>query len=283
MLPKCSSCKNKRSNDRCPNSALIGLKFCGVHSKIKTPRLWVDINNVRKKVDLILKVWRGYHVRKCLKLAGPGVMKRNICNNADELMSFEPIVKVHPLDYFGFEENGKVYGFDIRTILDISNRNIVPKNPYTREPLSSEARNRLRKLYGYRIRNKLPTHHPDSKIIGADNIVSNRWLQICQIIEENGFYNVNPNIFLGLNKSQLYILSTMIFNDMKTWAAEHKNSESRRFVYSFWLRNIMNKHSTCESIQQYSFYVSTILLTILYNSVEPYNVAFIIMSSLYRL
>ena len=283
MPVKCASCKNKRSNDRCPNSALFGLKFCGVHSKIKSPRVWVDINNVRKKVNLILKIWRGYYVRKCLKLAGPGVLKRDLCNNVDEIMSFESIAKVDPLDYFGFEENGKIYGFDIRTMLDILNRNLVPKNPYTREPLNADARSRLRQIYGYRIRNKQSTCHPDSKIIGVGNILSNRWLQICQIVEENGFYDINPDTFIALNKSQLYVFLNMIFNDIKTWAAEHKTTESKRFIYAFWIRNIMNKYANCESIEQYSFYVSTILLSILYNSAEPYNVVFIIMSSLYRL
>jgi hypothetical protein len=119
--------------------------------------------------------------------------------------------------------------------------------------------------------------------VGGDQILSNRWLQLVQIIEENGFFNVNPNVFLGLNKTQLYILLTMILNDIKTWAAEHKDKNSKRFLYAFWVQNIMNKYENTQNMQQYSFYVSTILLTILYNSVEPYSLCFIIMSALYRL
>lgn len=282
MLIKCLSCKNKRSIERCPNSALSGIKFCGVHSKIKNVRLWIDMNNIEPKVVLISKIWRGYSVRKCIKLAGPGILKRSQCNNADEIMSFEPIAKVSPSDYFGFEEKGKVYGFHICSILDILNRSKDPQNPYTREPLDMQTRKRLRELYGYRIRARLPTNHEDSKFVGVENILANRWLQLSQIIEENGFYNLNPNMFLGLNKSQLYILLNMISNDMKTWASEH-DSTSRRFLYCFWIKNILNKHSMSRSVEEYSFYVSTILLTILYNSVEPYNIAFIIMSALYRL
>jgi hypothetical protein len=282
MSTKCYSCKNKRSNDRCPNTALNGIKFCGVHSKIKSPRLWVDVNNVNSNVILISKIWKGYIVRKCLKRAGSGVLNRSVCNNADEIMSFEPISKVHPLDYFGFEENGKVYGFHICTILDIFNRAHNPQNPYTREVINMETRKRVREIYGFRIRSKLPTYHEDARLIGADNVLSNRWLQVSQIIEENGFYNLNPNLFLGLNKSQLYIFLNMILNDMKSWAAEHNNN-SRRFLYCFWIRKILNKHSSSQTVQEYSFYVSTILLTILYNTIEPYTISFIIMSSLYRL
>lgn len=283
MSVKCLSCKNKQSKERCPNAALQGIKFCGIHSKIKSPRLWVDVNDIRSKVTLISKIWKGYCVRKCIRLAGDGVLKRGLCNNNEEIMSFEPILKVDPLEYFGFEEKGKVYGFHICSILDILNRNHTPKNPYTREPLDMQTRKRLREIYGYRIRNKLPTFHEDSKLVGADNILASRWLQISQIIEENGFYNMNPNIFLGLNKSQLYIFLNMILNDTKTWAAEHSGKNSKRFLFAFWLRNILNKHSTSQSVQEYSFYVSTILLTVLYNSTEAYNVSFIIMSALHRL
>lgn len=283
MQTKCLSCKNKQSKERCPNSSLQGIKFCGIHSRIKNPRLWVDINDVQSKVTLISKIWKGYCIRKQLSLSGSGVLKRGICNNNEEIMSFEPISKVDPLDYFGFEENGKVYGFHICSILDILNRSNVPKNPYTREPLDMQTRKRLRELYGYRVRNKLPTFHEDSKIVGPDNILMNRWLQLSQIFEENGFYNINPNLFLGLSKTQLYVFLNMILNDMKTWAAEHTGKNSKRFLFAFWIRNILNKHSTSQTVQEYSFYVSTILLTILYNSTEPYNVSFIIMSALYRL
>ena len=283
MSTKCLSCKNKTSSERCRNKSLLGLKFCGVHSKIKNPRLWVDINDINSKTILISKIWRGYFVRKCLRLAGDGVLKRSLCNNEDELVSFESISKVHPLDYFGFEENGKVYGFHICSILGIVNRAIAPQNPYTREPLDIQTRKRLREIYGFRFRNKLPIYHEDSKLNGTENILTNRWLQLSQIIEENGFYNLNPNVFLGLNKSQLYIFLSMISDDMKTWAAEHVNKKSSRFIFIFWLKSILNKHSTAQTVQEYSFYVSSILLTILYNSVEPYNICFIIMSSLYRL
>jgi hypothetical protein len=277
------SCRNKTSKDRCPNSALPGLKFCGVHSKLKTHRLWTDINNIHNRVILISKIWKGYFIRKKLDLAGPGVLYRSKCHNQEELLSLETIKEISPFDYFGFEENDKIYGFDIRTMFDVLNRNLIPINPYTRQPLSIATRRRLREMYAYRFRNKLPVFYENNKLSGADVILSNRWLQLCQIAEENGFFNINPNLFLGLNRTQLYIFLTMILNDVKTWAAEHKDKDSKRFLYAYWIQNILNKYSVTQSSMQYSFYVSTILLTILYNSTEPYSLCFIIMSALYRL
>lgn len=279
----CSACKNRLSTERCTTRALTGLTLCGRHAKVKTPRLWTTVNDIDSKVILISKLWRGYFLRKKLFLAGPGIFYRNLCNNQDELMSLEPISTVDVFDYFGFEESGKIYGFDIRTILDSLNRNLIPTNPYTRQPLKLEDRKRLREVYGYRIRNKLENTYDNNRLATPTSITRNRWIQVCQITEENGFSDVHPDLFLNLNKSQLYILIAMIHNDLKTWAAEHKTIHSQRFLYTCWTQKIMKKYSTSNSAEEYSFFISSVLLSMLYNSVEPYNICFIIMSALYRL
>ncbi len=236
-----------------------------------------------EKVNRIIKVWRGYSVRNQIKLAGPGALSRKRCNNEDELISLDSIAKINPFDYFGFEEAGMIYGFDVRTILTILNENAVPLNPYTRQPFSIETRKRLRSLFGYRLRHKLPIYHENAIPKSMNKVLTNRWVQLCQIIEENGFFDINPNLFLGMNRTQLYIFLSMILNDMKTWSAEHKTTPSRRFKYCFWIQNVLNKYQHCQGLNEYSFFVSSILLSILYDSVEPYTVCFIIMSALYRL
>lgn len=279
----CISCKNKTSTDRCTNTALSGLSLCGKHVKVKAPRLWNVINGIDKQVTLISKVWKGYFIRKRLRLSGPGVLNRTKCINKEELISFEDIKTVTIFDYFGFEENTKIYGFDIRTILDVFRRNLIPINPYTRQPISISDRKRLRELYAYRIRNKLQNLYENNSLDTVQLKIENSWRQISQIAEENGFYDVNPNLFLGLNKTQLYIFLSMIHNDLKTWAAEHKFRSSKRLLYIIWTHHVLKKFSNVHSISEYSFFVSSILLSILYDSVEPYNVCFIIMSALYRL
>jgi hypothetical protein len=87
----CESCKNKNSLDRCSSPALKGLLYCGKHAKVKNPRVWKIINKLDGKVTLITKIWRGYHLRKLLKLAGPGLFNKSLCVNQDELVSLEPI------------------------------------------------------------------------------------------------------------------------------------------------------------------------------------------------
>jgi hypothetical protein len=284
-MQPCASCKNKTSNERCKNNALNGIIFCGKHSRVKTPRIWSIINNVESKVTLIAKVWKGYNIRKLIQLAGPGVLNRKVCNNEEEISSLEEIKSVHPLDYFGFEENGKIYGFDIRTLFDNFHRNFKITNPYTRQPLTIETRKRLRQLYGYRLSRKLPRCFEHNTLTTANDVIRNTWNQVCQIIEENGFIGTDlaPNIFLTMNKSQLYVFINLVLNDVKAWASEHKTPQSSRLKYAFLLQNTKNRFNSTTSVYEYSFYVGTTLLSILYSSVEPYIICFIIMAALYRL
>jgi len=280
-MPSCAACKNKQTNDRCTRQALNGLLLCGVHSRSKVPRLWTKVNGYDDKLIKIQKIWRGYFVRKHLYLAGPGVLKRSLCNNSDEIISFESISTVHPFDYFGFEEGGKVYGFDIRSIIDALNR--TSANPFTRQPLSIESRKRIREIYGYRLRKKLDNYYENNVLKTPDALLLNRWTQVCQIIEENGFFNIHPNLFIGLNKSQLYIFLNMICSDLQVWASEHTPPHSRRFRYLVWVKNAVKKFNKVTDLSYYSFTVASTLCVLLYDCVDSYNLCFIIMSALYRL
>lgn len=280
-MPSCASCKNKRSDERCTNSSLSGILFCGVHSRTKNPRLWTTVHGIDAKLITIQKLWKGYFLRKRLRLAGSGVLKRSLCNNQDELISLESITTVNPLDYFGFEENGKIYGFDIRTVIDALYR--TGSNPFTRQAFSMESRKRLRELYGIRLRSRLDNYYEHNIPRTPELLVRNRWTQVCQIIEENGFYNIDQNIFSGLNKSQLYIFLNMIHTDMQAWAAEHTPIHSKRFRYLVWTKNALKKFNQVNDLQYYSFTVASLLCILLYDCVDPYNLCFIIMSALYRL
>ena len=122
------ACKNKKSTDRCQSKSLIGLSFCGHHVKSKDVRIWHIVNKVDAKVTLISKLWRGYTIRRLLKLAGPGVLNRSRCHNEEELVLAEPKEKIHPLDYFAFEEDGKVWWFDIRSLISLFRSSLNPTN-----------------------------------------------------------------------------------------------------------------------------------------------------------
>lgn len=277
----CASCKNRTSDDRCSNKALKGLILCGKHAKAKNPRMWKDVNKLDDKAILIQKIWRGHSVRNWLSLAGPGVLKRSVCHNEEELFTFDDKKSVYPLDYFAFSEAGKVYWFDIRSIVQNSEDKVVPVNPYTREPLDMETRHRLRKLMILRDYRDIKSTHDSEENKPTDDLIRNAWITVCQIIEENGFQDMSPMHFLALNKSQLYIFINLVYRDMIAWAAEHTTPTSRRKRYLNWIRRL-SRESFRSHINVLSYMTAKCLTAILIDYPEQYSLSFIIMSALHR-
>jgi hypothetical protein len=209
------------------------------------------------------------------------VLNRSICHNDEELVTLDDKHSVHPFSYFAFEEAGKVYWFDIRSIAEHCLKNTT--NPYTRQPISLETRKRMRQISTLRWRRKLPILHDDEKQESVEDGILKNWRCIGQIIEENGFFDVNIETFSTLNRSQLYVFLLMISNDLKAWAAEHKSRYSVRHKYSVWAWKILKLFSPSSHPLKIQFITSRVLLNILNDCAAPYNVCFIIMSSLYRL
>ena len=279
-MSTCSSCKSKTSKEQCSAKSVGDTLFCRRHVKVREPRLWATVNNIGPKTILIQKAWRGYSVRKWIKLAGPGALNRDVCHNDEELLSLDDKKSVSPLSYFAFEEAGKVYWFDVRTIIRHCLKDLT--NPYTRQPLTIETRKRLRKLGVMRWRKKLPYHENSEKQTVSETITE-QWTMMCQIIEENGFFDVRPSVFASLNRSQLYVFLLMITNDLKAWGAEHKGKYSVRHKYSVWTLKIVKLFSPAVHPLKIQFMVGKVLLNILNDCPDPYNVCFIIMASLFRL
>jgi hypothetical protein len=277
----CESCKNKTSNDQCQIRCLVGSRFCGKHSKVKEPRIWAEVNNVGKHVILIQKIWKGYSIRYKIRLAGPGAMNRTKCHNDEELITMEGKNSVSPLDYFAFEESDKVYWFHIYSIMENSRMSKIPTNPYTRQPLKIEDRRRMRELYVLRLLRKQPVTH-DRKELNLETDITTNWTAVCQIIEENGFFDLNPMIFMSLSMRQLLVFVMMIDADLKAYASEHI-SKSRRYSYIRLISRLLEAYTPDVLQPIFSFKTAATLSFILHDCYDNYTLCFIIMSSLYRL
>jgi hypothetical protein len=243
--------------------------------------MWKDVNNLDSKAILIQKTWRRFVIQNWLKLAGPGVLKRKICFNTEELATLDSKDNLHPLDYFAFEENDKVYWFDIRSITESSIKSVEPLNPYTRTPLTTDTRQRLRKLGVIRFRRNMPNLH-NVKNQDVKEIIDINWIYICQIITENGFFDMSHRYFSGMNRSQLLVFTSLLQNDFIAWRSEHP-AGSRREKYVIWFKRLVKEFSIPQSPIRLSFLVSKILLTILNDYPNPYPICFIIMSGMARL
>jgi hypothetical protein len=279
----CTSCKNKNSNERCTLKSLPHISFCGKHARVKEPRIWHSLHNVKKLAENIQKLWKGYYIRKRLKLAGPGVLKRSLCHNDEELITAEDKNRQYPLDYFGFEENDKVWWFDIRSLIEWSFQNQEFLNPYTKQPFSIVTRRRFRELLRMRI-----WVDNEPILINKLDIVKlegSKWVRLCQEIEETLFTEVNPMLFAILTRNQIWRFTNHLRTSFKTWTSEQSKSVfSRRLECLIWVEKFHEFQKRTENnLAQLSSYLSRLLLGIISYVKDSQHVSFMILGALYRL
>lgn len=278
----CSSCKNLKSDDQCPNKALNGLLFCGKHAKSKNIRLWTNVHKIPEKVIKIQKVWRGYLIRNWIKECGIGCLKRSMCHNDEELVTMEHKSKQYPLDYFSFEENGKIWWFNICSITKILEDSIQPKNPYTRVPLTIETRRRLRELCIRRVKFDYDIHYTYDKSIhmSRSEFIDKNWILISQILEENGFADIHPQLLSSMSIHQYVTLLSLFLKEMKILALEHSKTGSRRHKYVIWTRRILDR--LYDSMNP-DIDVIKLFFTIFQDTKNPFPYCFIFASAIYKM
>ena len=268
----CASCKNKTSPEQCSSNALKGLLFCGKHLKMKKKRLWADMFENKPQVVLIQKIWRGFFVRKCLKLSGTGVLKRSVCHNDEDLVTTDAKTVVNPFNYFSIVEGDKVYWFDVCSINQWVRNNST--NPYTRQPFDLRDRARLRELCMMRRRMHMINLHL------TDSSLSAKWKEICQIIEENGFFDMNSLFFESLSRNSLHDFLMIMLQDLIAYASGHPKI-SRRHLYVEWVRFRIQTFNKFKYV--ISEKVANTLLNILADLQNNYDICYIIVSARCRL
>ena len=275
----CSAYKNKTSESRCSAKPLFGLQFCGTHARSKSKRLWIGDQSV--SIVKLQKIWRGYSVRLRLKLAGPGVLKRSLCHNEEDLISCDEKDSVHPFDYFAITENDKIFWFDVRTIFQWSLQSLHPSNPYTKTELNSETRHRLKECVYYREVSKAPIFHDLTILQDREKMFDTRWVLISQIMEENLFTEVDPMLLLGINRLQFWEFTGKIRELMMHW----KNSPkySRHYNYYKRITTCWKEQLELTTRATIAYYIGGVLLDFLKSCKKPYDICFMILSARARL
>jgi len=265
----CLSCKTRSSIERCQTKAIGGLPYCGRHMRCKKIHRWISKNpEIEKKLVHIQSLWRGHHMRTLLHLAGPGVLRRSLCHNDDELVTLEHKTEVHPRDYFAIEEDGKIWWFDQRSMFQWSQKELDIRNPYTRTILTVKDQERLRELLMYRRRHNVPLYHEGQR--SAMTLIEkrdNRWLRVAQIIREFAF-DIHHEQLISMDYPQLAVFVNTLTEDMRwvLYQPENKHASDRMQRYHYWLKNMRNVMHTYQSETMLSNDVAGIILNILYDT-----------------
>ena len=143
MSPICANIKSRKfPQERCKYKASKG-DYCSRHWK--HPRrfephgiLPVPVTRSTvvfvKKIQRWWKLWQGLHLSK---VRTPAFFIRDLCHNTTELASFGPLNEI-PRDYFFVvKDQGRFWGFDIRTLVIQYESHGFLENPYTKTQWTS--------------------------------------------------------------------------------------------------------------------------------------------------
>jgi hypothetical protein len=268
-MVRCAAVKKKGSVNQCAANAVFGHSFCGTHARAKSAQIWKDVQLVDLRVVKCQAIARGWILRQHLRLAGPGVLNRKDLANDDDLLTCEEATKQHPLSYFAFNENGKVWWFDFATIWVWSLKSFEPVNPYTRTPLTPETRKRLKEMWHYRIRNGYPIPQDPAEV---DERMRIRWNFLCQTFIDNGFVDVTPSQFLRLSKS----------SHVAMWRFMLEDVENTKGPYKAWCNYMLSPELLRANSPSYIVNSLRVLMRYVGRCKDPYVIIFSVMSAIYR-
>lgn len=218
---------------------------------------------------------RGWLLRKRLRQNGPGVLKRKTVTNDEDLLTYDDVKTLDPFEYFGFEQNGKTWGFAFPTLWKWCLRSEEPTNPYTKLTLDNDILRRLHAVWSYRFRHKLPL--PDEPSVYGDRLLGRIHI-VCQVFANYGFGSVSPELFRRMTKAQYLAVFRMLFDDVHTVIAD--TNPNKRIALAYCVRVIQTVHAL--QTDQYILQSMYALMLMLLRPKDPYVLAFTVLSALYR-
>jgi hypothetical protein len=268
-MGRCAAVKKKGSANQCTATALKGHSLCGTHMRAKTVQIWKDVleNDARVvKCQSIARRWLILH--RC-RLAGPGVLKRKSLANDDDLMTCEESNRQHPFEYFAFIENGKTWWFDFKTIWIWSLKSLEPSNPYTKVPLTTDTRKRLKEMWSYRNRHLIGIPLDPEPV---EERIRVRWNFLCQTFVDNGFVDVSPGQLIQLSKPSHIAMWKFIREDL---GKPHGSLQ-------VWCDYMLSPPLLRANSLSYVVNSLRVLMRFVTYQKEPYITIFSVMSAIYR-
>lgn len=275
-MNRCAAVQRKGSCQPCRANAMKSHTLCGRHAKMKHPILWADANVVRTlpvvKIQACVRRWL---IRRRLSYAGIGVLSRTNLANDEDIITYNEKTQVHPMDYVSFEENGKTWWFEFGSLWSWCSRSIEPSNPYTKVPLTSETRKRLRTIWGYKRRNQ-ETLPAESQVF--QERLRNRLNILSQHFSDYGFSSVPTESFMKFTKGEYITLFILLRRDIETVLPETDPFRKRIDALCMTRSNVLSAVNN----DQYVLQCINLLLHIVTLYRDPYVLTFSILSAFYR-
>jgi len=201
--------------------------------------------------------WRKKYGLYIFRKRGPTFFNRSICHNDTELASLAPLEEIPRDYYFAFHENGRYWGFDIRTLVNQYESGNILENPYTKDICKPATIEKFR-LHVDNLRRWKKSIHFE-QVVGLTTMQSwnLRVLDLCLRLDMLG-YRVATPWFTDLDvnaQRRLYVMLYSLWNESLNLTHEQRErivpgySIAERRLFR-WLPNTQLLKSDLDSIRR---------------------------------
>ena len=151
--------------------------------------LLVSYINIEKIVFLQMKI-RSYIKEKEVRIHGPAINNRKICNNHTDFYSFDDIKDIPNKFFFSYRDNdGFVYGFHIESFINLISNDTEPTNPYNRVIISKKIKDTAIQIWQDLNKKKDVPNYTSNNVSGRDlrHQVRNKCLTVLQKMDMFGY------------------------------------------------------------------------------------------------
>ena len=162
---------------------------------------------VQKYILFIQRFTRGYIQRTYNKLHGPAYKDRSLCTNDTDFYTLEPLKEIPLHNFYSFEDNGFIYGFELSSIYNLFKENnyFDVENPYTRKIMDNSIFKKIGRIVKLSKVLKLKINLCLERVLPQNNlesILKMRSLKLFQYINRLGNYS-SDEWFLSLSNIKL--------------------------------------------------------------------------------
>lgn len=146
-------------------------------------------------IIFIQNYYKFYIYKKIIKLKGPALYNRDLCNNKTDFFNLSNIKDIPNKYFFSFrDQDNFIYGFEINSIFKMIQYEKI--NPYNRNKLSDKTINNIKYIY------KLINISCNLENLSLNKSIEQYTIDIFQTIDNLGNYT-NISWFLNLNLNSL--------------------------------------------------------------------------------
>lgn len=165
-------------------------------SKNKLINMFYMVDVARKNKDKLCMLQnkiKQYLKNKKIRLHGPGLLNRDLCNNETDFYSFDSLKDIQDKYFFSYKSSdGFIYGFHIESFVQLIDNNTVILNPYNREKIPKNVMLNAKKIWEDLEKGNCCSKEIKSIVTGdIKNRVKNKILTTFQKMD---FYGYQTNI-----------------------------------------------------------------------------------------